>query len=254
MLRRLWTTAAIIGFASHVTSVHAQDAQDAQDRYLDIGEFDLETKVAFPPHDSLTMRGGGTIEFWVGADWTEDPGYDPTILSNIGPEGPLYLVAMLRDRDGIAFVAGKRTALVPFDFSDDQMHYVALSDVGDATIVMIDGEIIDETDIGFADLPSSGFWIGSADGATSPFVGAIANLRLWDVSVDPDDLLGFAMRDVEAPSAEHPDLDFLIGRSDFTEGGFYLTDFDPEFDVPLVDVPFVNDGDQSASLKNSNAE
>ena len=89
----------------------------------------------------LVLADGGTIEFWVVPDWTSDPGYDPVIICNAGPEGASYLVAMLRDRDGIAIAAGEEEDVVTFDFSDGQLHHVAVVQYDDGTAVFVDGEV-----------------------------------------------------------------------------------------------------------------
>ena len=61
----------------------------------DVAEFDGTTSLTFDPSPQLVLADGGTIEFWVVPDWTSDPGYDPVIICNAGPEGASYLVAML---------------------------------------------------------------------------------------------------------------------------------------------------------------
>lgn len=210
----LASSTALPGFAA---------AAAAEPYVPDVIELDGSDSLAFPPDASLTITGGGTIEFWVGADWQEDPGYDPVVLSNAGAEGPLYLIALLRGRDGLAFAAGDRVEELPYDFSDGTMHFVAVIDFGDATEVMVDGYLVGTLDFGFADLPSSGLWIGSADDTGSMFMGAIAALRIWDIPVAPEDLIDFSQADIDG-DPPHPDLDFLVALSGFRTRDVFLSE------------------------------
>lgn len=188
----------------------------------DIIEFDGTNNLSFPPDSALTLNGGGTIEFWVAPDWQKTPDYEPVILSNTGELGPSYLVTMLQDKLGVAVYAGDNRLEAPFDFTDGQMHFVAIVDLGDELNVLIDNLLVATGRMTFVDLPSSGFWIGTSDGENFPFVGAVAGMRIWDTPLDPYTLIEFAMQDIETPSADHPDLDFLIGVSRFRTQSFYL--------------------------------
>ena len=217
--------AILIILAGLALSVH-QNAV-AQSYVPDVLELDGKETLEFPPDDRLTMTGGATIEFWVQPDWTDDPGYDPVVLSNAGPQGPSYLVALLRDRDGIGIMVGDQSVIGAFDFTDGKMHHVAVIDDGTSTAVLVDGETILVSEITFAALPSAGFWIGSSDGRNDPFVGAIAGLRLWDIAVNPTQLKDFAKVDLfEAREEPHPDLGWLIGLSDFTNKDFLLMEYE----------------------------
>lgn len=181
----------------------------------DIAEFDGSNGFVFPPSDQFDFISGGTIEFWVAADWRADPGYDPVAVSNTGPDGSSYLVAVNGARDGLVVNAGDRIEVVPFDFSDGKLHHVAVVDTGGETYVMVDATVVGEMDLSFADLESSGFWVGSANGKDAPFIGAIGGLRLWSIAVDPLTLATFSRRDIDDPDDPHPDLDFLMAESDF---------------------------------------
>lgn len=194
----------------------------------DVMELDGTQTLEFPPDDRLIMTGGATIEFWVQPDWSKDPGYDPVVLSNAGPQGPSYLVALLRDRDGIGIMVGEQSVLAAFDFTDGKMHHVAIIDDGTSTAILVDGTPVAVTDLNFKSLPSAGFWIGSSDGANDPFIGAIAGLRLWDVAVNPAQIKAFAQANIAGNSGKtHPDLDWLIGESDFGNRDFLLRDYQP---------------------------
>lgn len=199
----------------------------ADDYIPDVIELDGSNGLSFPPDPALTLTGGGTIEFWVAPGWENDPGYDPVIISNIGENGPSYLVAMLPDKQGLVFYAGDKRMEAPFDFTDGQMHFVAIVDLGDTTTVLIDSSLVAQGEIPFAGLPSSGFWIGSSDGERFPFIGAVAGLRIWDIPLDPYDLIEFAMKDIEQPSVSHPDIDSLVGISRFRSESFHLTHLAP---------------------------
>jgi len=188
----------------------------------DVAEFDGTTSLTFDPSPQLVLADGGTIEFWVVPDWTSDPGYDPVIICNAGPEGASYLVAMLRDRDGIAIAAGEEEDVVTFDFTDGQLHHVAVVQYEDGTAVFVDGEVAGTSDLRFQDLPSAGVWVGSIDGENNTFRGAIAGLRVWDVAVPQEDLVAYALEDIFA--GDHPDLAWLSAISDFRAGELLLVE------------------------------
>ena len=188
----------------------------------DVAEFDGTTSLTFDPSPQLVLADGGTIEFWVVPDWTSDPGYDPVIICNAGPEGASYLVAMLRDRDGIAIAAGEDEDVVTFDFSDGQLHHVAVVQYEDGTAVFVDGEVAGTSDLRFQDLPSVGVWVGSIDGENNAFRGAIAGLRVWDVAVPQEELVAYALEDIFA--GDHPDLAWLSAMSDFRAGELLLVE------------------------------
>ncbi len=197
-----------------------------QDYVPDVLELDGKTTLEFPADARMDLVGGATIEFWVTPDWTEDPGYDPVILSNAGPGGASYLVVLLRDRDGIGILSGDRFELVPHDFTDGELHHVAIVDYGDSVLVLVDNEPAADIDMTFQNLPSSGFWIGTSDGQNGGFVGAIAGLRIWDIPVAPEDLSAYSMVDIVNDDQNiHPDLEWLIGVSDFENQSFLLQDY-----------------------------
>lgn len=195
----------------------------AGDYIPDIIELNGTNGLSFPPDPSLSLAGGATIEFWVTPDWQENPGYDPVIISNTGTEGPSYLVAMKGDKDAIIIVAGDKRMVAPFDFNDKQMHFVAIVDMIDVTSVMVDNVLVAQGEIPFVDLPSSGFWVGSADGEKFPFTGAVAGLRFWNIPLDPYDLIEFSMQDIESPAGEHPDKGALVAISRFNSNTIRLT-------------------------------
>lgn len=201
----------------------------------DVIEFRGDDGLGFPPDESLALGDGGTIEFWVGADWEKDPGYDPVVLSNVGPRGALYTIAVLGDRLGLSLQSGTFLGDVPFDFRDGRMHHVALVDFSDAITVMIDGKVAGWFDAALPSLPSAGLWVGSADGVNAPFIGAVAGLRIWSVALERATLVEYATRDIDDPQQPHPDLEQLLAKSDFRNAVLALTALDLQIDDSIVD-------------------
>ncbi|MEL7188726.1 MAG: LamG-like jellyroll fold domain-containing protein [Pseudomonadota bacterium] len=189
----------------------------------DVLELDGATTLVFPAHETLDLSGGATIEFWVQPDWESAPGFDPVILSYAGEQGASYLVAMLRDRDGIGIMSGDTFMVAPFDFTDGEMHFVAIIDYGDRTEVLVDNTLVAVLDMTIQSLPADGLYIGTADGTNDPFLGGIAAVRLWGIPLSQDVLLQHAMRDLlDEERAQHPDLRFLIAHSAFGTEDFRL--------------------------------
>lgn len=193
-------------------SAMAQDAAYQPD-FL---ELDGSESLQMIPDPEYSLVEGGTIEFWVEPDWSESPDYDPVIFSNMGEDGASYLIAMLRDRDGIGIISGDNEGYVPFDFTDGKVHHIAVNAYGEELIVFIDGEPKGAADFGIADLSSSSIWVGSADGETARFQGAIGGLRIWGVPVEQEALIDYRLLDVFSEYNEpHPDIDYLQAISDF---------------------------------------
>ena len=188
----------------------------------DVMVFDGELSLDFPASPRLVLAEGGTLEFWVAPDWTADPGYDPVIISSAGPEGPSYLVAMLRERDGIAFAAGDEEAVFLFDFSDGQLHHVAISQYADGIEVYVDGMQVGSEPIMALDLPVNGVWLGSIDGENNAFRGVLAGFRFWQEVVPRETLVAFALKDIF--DDEHPQLDALAAMSDFNATALLLVE------------------------------
>tara|TARA_R110002096_G_scaffold20690_2_gene67940 strand:- start:37394 stop:38059 length:666 start_codon:yes stop_codon:yes gene_type:complete len=196
-------------------------AQVMADGYTpDVVEFDGTTTLAFDAAPQLVLADGGTVEFWVVPDWNSDPGYDPAILSNKGPEGLSYLVAMLRDRSGIAFAAGEAEDVFTFDFADGRLHHVAISQFDDGISIYVDGQVVGGSATKSLNLPSDGVWVGSIDGANNRFVGAIAGMRFWDTVLTQQEIVEFALTDVF--DGDHPNIDNLSAMSNFSSGELLL--------------------------------
>lgn len=208
-----------------VTAVPAS-AQEGYTPY--VAEFDGTNGYEFEASESLNVRDGATIEFWIQCDWKTDPGYDPVVLSNIGEEGSLYTVSVLGDRSGISLQSGDYIGTVDYDFSVQRMSHVAIVDFSDSSsAVMVNGSVVGTFNFGFSESRSAGFWIASADGAQSPFVGAIADVRIWDVVLDRRDIVDYSIRDVFDADAPHPEISALIAQSDFQNDTIDLF-LDPE--------------------------
>jgi hypothetical protein len=185
----------------------------AQDYRPDIIEMNGTFELAFEPDPAFTLADEGTVEFWAQPDWTEDPGFDPVLLSNIGPDGPSYIIAISGDREAVVVVSGEEEDVFTFDFTDGKMHHIAINQFSDGINVLVDGEVVGDSDMNLQDLDSDGLWVGSVDGEISPFYGAIAGLRFWDYVPERDTLLVYAQRDVVLD--EHPELEQLSAISDF---------------------------------------
>lgn len=198
----------------------------ADDYTPDVVEFDGMTTLAFDAAPQLVLADGGTVEFWVVPGWTSDPGYDPAILSNKGPEGLSYLVAMLRDRSGIAFAAGEAEDVFTFNFADGRLHHVAISQFEDGISIYVDGQVVGGSAIKSLDLPSDGVWVGSLDGANNLFLGAIAGLRFWDTVLTQEEIVEFALTDVF--DGDHPNIDNLSAMSNFSSGELLLVQAETE--------------------------
>jgi hypothetical protein len=201
------------------TPVSAQDADYAPV----MASFDGKDALVLSPSPALDINGFGTIEFWVAAKWTSDPGYDPAIMGYSGPKGARFALHITRDATALGIQAGPYYETVDFDFSDRKLHHVAITTIGETISVMIDGELQDTLGFGFANVPVNSFSIGSV-GRFSPFVGDIGQVRIWDEPVDPDILVNFSWRAIEGEGANaHPDLESLVGISAFGNpetGGF----------------------------------
>lgn len=220
------TACAVLALTSGPARAHSFDA--------DFGEFDGESCMVFPPSDPLILLGGASLEFWVQPDWLSPREDNPVIISNSGPVGALYEIAIAPLRDGLVIHAGAKEEIVGFDFTDGTMHHVAVISFEDSMIISIDGIPRLESLMSFANLPSGAFSIGCAPDGKRRFLGAIGNLRVWDTTLAPEDILNFAQTDVDGETP-HPELEDLVGRSDFASNTFLIEDFDPETDELLVE-------------------
>jgi hypothetical protein len=199
---------------------------------------------SYAPSPALDINGYGTIEFWAAAKWTKNPGYDPAIMAYYGPKGARFAIYVTGDGKALGVQAGRHFDKVEFDFSDGEMHHVALTTLGDAIIVMIDGEVQPEAlNFGFGEFTPTAFSIGSA-GNMSPFIGQIGQVRIWNEPIDPDVLAEFSWKPLgaEAPNL-HPHIDALAGISAFGNpemGGFIFAGEPDDPEVMAADVAAPN--------------
>jgi len=206
-------TPATLGHAQEAETV--APAEVALD-FPDFLELDGQNGLYLLPDPEFSVLEGGTIEFWVEPDWSETPDYDPVVISAAGSGGAAYVIAILRDKTGLGFLTGEEEAVWAFDFDDGQVHHVALNFYDGAVVAIVDGEPLGIAEMDVADIAPAGVWLGTADGNTAPFVGAVAALRIWGVPVEPEVLDQFRYVDVLAEATEsHPDIDYLQVVSDF---------------------------------------
>lgn len=201
------------GFAAAQTKAYSPDMMT----------FDGRRTVAVPGDRVFAVDGDETIEFWVGPDWTADPGYDPVVVANIGKTGASYIIAILRDRDGVGVLSGETETLAPFDFTDGRLHHVAVVQSGGALHIVVDGAVCGTSEVGLSSRPVGGVWIGSADGRTAPFPGAIGQLRFWNAAVDLETLDAFKLVDVLSDDGlDHPYASDLVAVSAFPDSGLLI--------------------------------
>jgi hypothetical protein len=175
---------------------------------------------SYGPAPALALQTFGTIEFWVSAGWTSDPGFDPTILAHQGDAGTLYSVHIRGDRRGIGYWDGANYVVAPFDFSDGDLHYVAIVTEDMLTTIWVDGDPLALAVVGYGVGESTGFHLGSLDGTQSPFYGRVAGLRLWSVALEGPVLNAYAFTDLlEHDGAGHPAAASLVGAVDFRDNG-----------------------------------
>ncbi len=209
-----------MGLAATPATVVAQDYTPDVIELTDSGPF------AFEPAPQLDLSKGGAIEFWVATGWSNDPGYDPPVLVNIGEEGISYMVSITRERDGLIFANDNDEDVFLVDFSDGNLHHVAINVMDDGLEIYVDGNVVGTSDLRPLALPSSGLFVGGlgVDG-TGQFTGAIGQLRVWSEPLYEEDIIAFRMRDVLDPQAgDHPDAENLVAMSDFTLGELLLVE------------------------------
>ncbi|GMN04560.1 LamG domain-containing protein [Erythrobacter sp. MTPC3] len=203
-----------------VTAVFAPGAAMAQSYSPDVLQVSETGAIAFDPSPQLDLADGGAIEFWVAASWSGDPGYDPPVVINIGPEGILYQVSVLRERDGLVFANANDEDVFIADLSDGNLHHVAVNIMQDGLEVYVDGELVGTSELMPMSLPSAGLFVGGIEPDNSANLdGAIAQLRFWSQPLEQQEIVDFRLRDVlDANSEDHPAAEFLAAQSDFRAG------------------------------------
>jgi len=204
----------------------APAAASAQSYTPDVLEVSESGPIAFDPSPKLDLSSGGAIEFWVAANWSGDPGYDPPVVINIGPDGILYQVSILRDRDGLVFANANDEDVFIGDLSDGNLHHVALNIMEDGVEVYFDGALIGTSDLLPLALPSAGLFVGGLETEESVSLdGAIAQLRFWSQPLTQDEIVDFRMREVlDANSEDHPAAEYLVAQSNFREDELLVVD------------------------------
>ena len=99
----------------------------AQGYSPDVAEFDGSSSLGFAPSEALYVAEAATIEFWVSPDWSSPLDYDPVVLSFSGEQGATYLVAVLRELDGLVLVSAGQRFFIPYQFEDSQMRNSAMA-------------------------------------------------------------------------------------------------------------------------------
>ncbi len=195
----------------------------------DIASLDGTQSMAIEPDNIYRVDGDATIEFWVAPGWTETPNYDPVVVSNLGETGVNYIIAVLRERDGIGVLSGDTETLAPFDFTDDRLHHVAIVQLDGALNIVIDGAVRGVSETGFAASDVNSLWLGTANGEAAPFIGDVAQLRFWSAAVGLDTLEQFKLANPLSEDAPaHPDLESLVAFSAFPDASLLVRSFDDQ--------------------------
>ncbi len=239
-MNRIVLPAMLMGLSLAFAPVaaHAQAAAARPSYRPIVLTFDGKRPLSVAPSEAFNITDAGTIEFWVSAKWQGTLAYDPAIMAYSGPKGPRYAFHITADRSGLGVYAGDFYNVVPFNFADGRLHYVAIIAFGDETDVLIDGQIRATLGFTFPELLTESLTIGSIS-KYSPFIGEIGQIRFWSLPLEPEVLNQFALRPIEAdgPNA-HPDIANLVAISAFANpelGSFVL--FGDADDVPNVVLP-----------------
>ena len=206
--------ACFVGWLNFSTIVTAEVNEETNTTPA-VGEFDGSNSFSVASDRSLVLASAGTIEFWVVPDWKGSLAYAPVILSNSGPSGAQYTIAISGKKDGLYLYAADQVGAIGYDFSDEQLHHVALVNLTDTTAVLIDGEYAGDLNFTFADLPTDTIWVGSLDGTNWPFVGALAGLRIWSTGLKPEELVTYALKSAETATPQHPSIEDLVAVANF---------------------------------------
>ncbi len=206
---------AVVGMAIMSLALVAPFVK-AQTYQPDIREFTEGDDLAFEGHSSFSLHEQGTVEFWVASGWRNDPGYDPVLIYHAGSQGLLFVLSMLGDRSGLSLQTDKQIDELSVSFADDQLHHVALVNLGDSVGLMVDGRAIGAFQESLDNGESSEFRLGSAPGPSAEFVGALGGLRIWDITLDQEVLIAYALDDPLNNTQPHPDLESMKVHSNLT--------------------------------------
>ncbi len=209
------TLAVMLGIL--LTSAHAEYVPDTI-------EFPSSPPLVIASQPVLSLAEGGAIEFWVVTDWQDNPGYHPVILANGSADLPTYRISIAANQDALIVQSGQQYGQFSFDFSDGRTHHVALLVFEEQMVAFIDGKLAGAVSLSIQPGPSGPFMVGACADGSAPFIGAVSAVRIWDVPLEPEDIAGFALRDVNNASSSHPNIDNLVALSDFRNSAFSIVD------------------------------
>lgn len=204
----------------------------------DVQMFDGQESLSFPTNGALSLTDGGTIEFWVAPSWDEALQYNPVVLSNHGEDGILFEIAIDADKQAFSLVSADQMDSFAHDFGDGSVHHVAIINLDDRVVAIVNGQIAGSSSLSFANLEPRTLDIGSAKDGALPFSGAIGAIRFWDAAIDPETLIEYNWRDVRQDNSDHPYLPFLSGYSEFETQDFVIID-KPVVPTWLADEPSI---------------
>lgn len=197
----------------------------AQAEYVpDTIEFPQSAPLVINSQPVIALADGGAIEFWVVADWKANPGYHPVVLAHGSADTPLLEISIAAARDALIVRTGNTFGQFPFDFKDARTHHVAILDFDDHMVAFIDGKLTGAVAMSVKPGQADYLHIGSSEGGSAPFVGAISALRLWNMPLAPEDIANYALKDVRDPAAPHPELEHLVAISEFQNQGFAIVE------------------------------
>lgn len=195
----------------------------------DLLELSGDTALALEPEGELSFAAGGTVEFWVSPGWQQEVDYAPVIIASRSTDGLNFAVALSAAKDQLFVYAGDKSAAIDFAFSNSDMHHVVVASLDDVSKVLIDGILIASLDFAFLPGDSETLWVGGLNHNEALFKGALAQLRVWDTALIPQELVDYAMADAQS----HPSLASLRVSSEFSARRLTL--------IPIADVTLERD-------------
>ncbi len=188
----------------------------------DIREFSVADDLDFPGNPAFAFDTQSTLELWAAAGWMKDPGYDPVLVYHADSDGFIFVLAMLGDRSGLSLQTDQGSDELSFSFSDGKLHHIALISLEEITVLLIDGQVRGSFALKIPDRSGETIRIGSAPGPQASFIGAIGGIRLWEIAVQRETLINYALRDIFNGDDPHPDLDALKAHSDLHNAAINL--------------------------------
>ncbi|SDL44512.1 Uncharacterized conserved protein YafD, endonuclease/exonuclease/phosphatase (EEP) superfamily [Siphonobacter aquaeclarae] len=176
------------------------------------------------------LNGPWTLEAWIRGDdrtWKEQE-----VIFGGGEYSELnitdYLPLELRN----GRLSNAKTGLTSGAVLDDQWHHVALSSDGAATMLYLDGVLVDRKPVAYSILPGA---LGIHEKGESVFGGLLDEVRIWRAAVSPQTIRDWMGRPI---TPAHPDFARLTGYYPFDE------------DFRDVSINWVGKGDQAYHLRN----